>query len=128
MTWAKGLDEVTGRPFVNPEAHYGNDSITIAPGPGGAHNWAPMSFNPTTGLVYIPTSTNSTSNYAVDPNFKVENGKSNTGLLRGGRGGGNAGGNAGAPQAARRNVCLRHLLSGRCRRTGSARRLSRGIR
>lgn len=99
VTWAKGLDEVTGRPFVNPEAHYGSDSITIAPGPGGAHNWAPMSFNPTTGLVYIPTSTNSTSNYAVDPNFKVENGKSNTGLLRGGRGGGNAGGNAGAPQA-----------------------------
>jgi quinohemoprotein ethanol dehydrogenase len=95
VTWAKGLDEVTGRPFVNPEAHYGSDSITIAPGPGGAHNWAPMSYNPTTGLVYIPTSTNSTSNYAVDPNFKVENGKSNTGLLRGGRGGGNAG----APQA-----------------------------
>jgi quinohemoprotein ethanol dehydrogenase len=88
VTWAKGLDEVTGRPFVNPEAHYGSDSITIAPGPGGAHNWAPMSFNPTTGLVYIPTSTNSTSNYAVDPNFKVDNGKSNTGLLRGGRGGG----------------------------------------
>jgi quinohemoprotein ethanol dehydrogenase len=95
VTWAKGLDEVTGRPFVNPEAHYGNDSITISPGPGGAHNWAPMSYNPTTGLVYIPTSTNSTSNYAVDPDFKVENGKSNTGLLRGGRGGGNAG----APQA-----------------------------
>jgi len=91
VTWAKGLDEVTGRPFVNPEAHYGSDSITISPGPGGAHNWAPMSFNPTTGLVYIPTSTNSTSNFAVDPNFKVENGKSNTGLLRGGRGGGNAG-------------------------------------
>jgi len=95
VTWAKGLDEVTGRPFVNPEAHYGNESITIAPGPGGAHNWAPMSYNPTTGLVYIPTSTNSTSNYAVDPNFKVDPGKSNTGLLRGGRGGGNTG----APQA-----------------------------
>ena len=88
VTWAKGLDEVTGRPFVNPEARYGNDSITISPGPGGAHNWAPMSFNPTTGLVYIPTSTNSTSNFAVDPNFTVKAGRSNTGLRPGnGRGG-----------------------------------------
>src|SRR6202035_4767192 len=76
------------RPFVNPEAHYGNESITISPGPGGAHNWAPMSFNPTTGLVYIPTSTNSTSNFAVDPNFTVKPGRSNTGLRPGnGRGG-----------------------------------------
>ena len=98
VTWAKGLDEVTGRPFVNPEAHYGNDSITISPGPGGAHNWAPMSFNPKTGLVYIPTSTNSTSNFAVDPNFTVKPGRSNTGLLPGnGRGGGAA--NAATPQA-----------------------------
>src|SRR6202167_1375418 len=89
VTWAKGLDEVTGRPFVNPEAHYGNESITISPGPGGAHNWAPMSFNPMTGLVYIPTSTNSTSNFAVDPNFTVKPGRSNTGLRPGnGRGGG----------------------------------------
>ena len=24
VTWAKGLDERTGRPFINPEAHYGN--------------------------------------------------------------------------------------------------------
>ena len=24
------------------------------PGPYGAHNWHPMSFNPTTGLVYLP--------------------------------------------------------------------------
>ena len=27
------------------------DSI---PGPFGAHNWHPMSFNPQTGLVYLP--------------------------------------------------------------------------
>lgn len=80
ITWAKGLDEVTGRPIVNPEAHYGNDTITLSPGPGGAHNWAPMSFNPTTGLVYIPTSTTSTMNFALDSNFTVKPGRSNTGL------------------------------------------------
>ena len=67
VTWARGLDERTGRPFVNPEAHYGAETIQISPGPGGAHNWSPMSFNPTTGLVYIPTSMVSSSNFAIDP-------------------------------------------------------------
>ena len=49
VTWAKGIDQKTGRPIVNPEAHYGADPITISPGGGGAHNWSPMSFNPSHG-------------------------------------------------------------------------------
>lgn len=53
VNWAKGFDE-KGRPMVNPEAFYGKDPITIYPTAGGAHNWSPMSFNPNTGLVYIP--------------------------------------------------------------------------
>jgi quinohemoprotein ethanol dehydrogenase len=83
VTWAKGLDERTGRPFVNPEAHYGTEVIQISPGPGGAHNWAPMSFNPSTGLVYIPTSTASSSNYAIDTEFVYKAGQSNIGVRRG---------------------------------------------
>ena len=83
VTWAKGLDERTGRPFINPEAHYGAETIQISPGPGGAHNWAPMSFNPTTGLVYIPTSMVSSSNFAVDPEFNYQSGRSNIGVKRG---------------------------------------------
>jgi quinohemoprotein ethanol dehydrogenase len=83
ITWAKGLDERTGRPFVNPEAHYGTEPIQISPGPGGAHNWAPMSFNPTTGLVYIPTSTVNSSNFAIDTNFTVKPNQSNIGVRRG---------------------------------------------
>jgi quinohemoprotein ethanol dehydrogenase len=79
VTWAKGLDEVTGRPIINPEAHYGEESITLAPGPGGAHNWSPMSFNPNTGLVYIPSNTANTGNYSVAKNFTVIPGRSNTG-------------------------------------------------
>src|SRR5713101_2214730 len=66
VTWAKGLDEATGRPIVNPEAHYGADAITLFPAPGGAHNWSPMSFNPATGLVYIPTTTGSSATFAID--------------------------------------------------------------
>src|SRR6516162_6064592 len=39
VTWAKGLNEETGRPIVNQESYYGKENITLAPGPGGAHNW-----------------------------------------------------------------------------------------
>ncbi len=83
VTWARGLDERTGRPFVNPEAHYGTDPIQISPGPGGAHNWAPMSFNPTTGLVYIPSTQVNSSNFAIDTEFTYQPGKSNLGIRRG---------------------------------------------
>ena len=65
VTWAKGIDQKTGRPIVNPEAWYGKEAIPISPGGGGAHNWSPMSFNPNTGLVYIPTSTANTFTYAA---------------------------------------------------------------
>jgi quinohemoprotein ethanol dehydrogenase len=57
VDWAFGHDE-KGRPIVNPEAFYDDDpvGIEIYPTGGGAHNWSPMSFNPNTGLVYIPAS------------------------------------------------------------------------
>jgi len=53
VNWARGFDR-SGRPLINPEAYYGKDPVTIFPTAGGAHNWSPMSFNPGTGLVYIP--------------------------------------------------------------------------
>ena len=49
-----------------------------------------MSYNPSTGLVYIPTTTTSSGTYTVDPNFTYVSGRSNTGILRGNRGGGGA--------------------------------------
>ncbi len=55
VNWMRGFDE-SGRPMVNKEAVYDKDPITIFPTAGGGHNWSPMAFNPTTGLVYIPTS------------------------------------------------------------------------
>jgi len=55
VNWAKGLND-SGRPLVNPEAYYDTEPLAVYPTGGGAHNWAPMSFNPTTGLVYIPAS------------------------------------------------------------------------
>jgi PQQ-dependent dehydrogenase (methanol/ethanol family) len=69
VTWAKGIDQKTGRPIVNKEAYYGLDAISISPGGGGAHNWSPMAFNPIAGLVYIPTSTSNSWTYQAEPKF-----------------------------------------------------------
>ena len=55
VTWASKVDLATGRPVEVPGARYENGSATVAPGTAGAHSWHAMSYNPGTGLVYIPT-------------------------------------------------------------------------
>ena len=52
VNWATGYD-ANGRPLEVAEAR-GDKPFDSIPGPYGAHNWHPMSFNPQTGLVYIP--------------------------------------------------------------------------
>jgi quinohemoprotein ethanol dehydrogenase len=69
ITWAKGMDMSTGRPIETLQANYGNELTELSPGPGGGHNWHPMSFNPATGLVYIPAQ-QSTFTYTNDPDFQ----------------------------------------------------------
>jgi quinohemoprotein ethanol dehydrogenase len=56
VSWASGVDLKTGRPIENKEARYSDTGkpVDVKPGPLGAHNWQPMAFNSTTGLVYIP--------------------------------------------------------------------------
>ncbi|MCP9630430.1 PQQ-dependent dehydrogenase, methanol/ethanol family [Rhodopseudomonas palustris] len=53
VNWATGYD-ANGRPIENPEARSADKPFDAIPGPYGAHNWHPMSFNPQTGLVYLP--------------------------------------------------------------------------
>jgi quinohemoprotein ethanol dehydrogenase len=53
VNWATGYD-ASGRPIEVPEARSPDKSFDSIPGPFGAHNWHPMSFNPQTGLVYLP--------------------------------------------------------------------------
>jgi quinohemoprotein ethanol dehydrogenase len=55
VSWALKMGE-GGRPVVNPAAYYDQDPISVFPTGGGAHNWSAMSYNPNTGLVYIPAS------------------------------------------------------------------------
>jgi PQQ-dependent dehydrogenase (methanol/ethanol family) len=69
VNWASGVDLKTGRPRVNPEARYGTDAVSITPGPGGGHVWPPWSFNPNTGLVYIPSTIGGGYTFQANPDF-----------------------------------------------------------
>jgi quinohemoprotein ethanol dehydrogenase len=81
ITWAKGLDPKTGRPDVNPDAHFGTTPVIIWPGPGGGHVWQGMSFNPLTNLVYITPGAATSFSYAQAPEFKPELGAYNWGIV-----------------------------------------------
>ena len=88
VTWASGIDQATGRPIETPEARYGmnRQGAWLSPGPTGAHNWRPMSWNPTTGLVYLPVQ-NTLSYYEMVTDFRYTLGQWNTGTtIRGGGG------------------------------------------
>jgi quinohemoprotein ethanol dehydrogenase len=54
VTWATGIDPATGRPMETAEARYPDGPAEVLPGALGAHSWHAMSFNPGTGLVYLP--------------------------------------------------------------------------
>ena len=86
VNWVTGFDKKNnGRPIINPDAYYNQEnSVVIYPGGGGAHNWAPMSYNPNAGLVYLPYSAGSyTFNAAKEPDPKAGGGAH--GLGRGGQ-------------------------------------------
>ena len=53
VNWATGYD-ANGRPIEVADARSPDKPSDTVPGPYGAHNWHPMSFNPNTGLVYLP--------------------------------------------------------------------------
>ena len=83
VTWATGISKETGRPIETVHARYKDFVSTVMPGPGGAHNWHPMSYSPLTGLVYLPTQQGSRFNYVKEPEFEYQPGKWNTGVVLG---------------------------------------------
>ncbi len=86
VTWADGVDMKTGRPIENQSRNWNKSgkSEWILPGPLGGHNWMAMSYNPNTGLVYIPAM-ESPLVYDIDHDFKA------TGRLKYREGGWNTG-------------------------------------
>jgi quinohemoprotein ethanol dehydrogenase len=105
VNWASEIDVRTGRPQIRPEAFYNKGAaVSIAPSAAGAHNWAPMAFNPTTNLMYIPITASGAMSYRLPDTFAYNPAAQNMGVQfgfgppAGGRGGPGAPG--GAPGAA----------------------------
>jgi PQQ-dependent dehydrogenase (methanol/ethanol family) len=80
VTWATGIDPKTGRPIEAPNIHNYVNGVTVWPGAAGGHNWPGMSFNPNTGLVYIPA-LDSSFHYVQAEEFKPELGVFNWGIV-----------------------------------------------
>jgi len=53
VTWATEVDMKTGKPVEVKGSRYESGEILMWPGPLGAHNWQPMSWNPETQLMYF---------------------------------------------------------------------------
>jgi PQQ-dependent dehydrogenase (methanol/ethanol family) len=87
VSWATGLDPKTGRPNVHPDAHYSSQKgVTVYP--LQMHNTAQMSFNPNTGLVYVPIAVENTFSFVAAESYAPTPGFQNFGLnLAGERGG-----------------------------------------
>lgn len=74
-TWTTGLDPKTGRPTVPPTSFYDDKPAMVWPGPGGGHVWQGMSYNPGTGLAYVPGMNDSPFEFVADPKYKYELGE-----------------------------------------------------
>ena len=78
ITWATHVDIATGRPVEVEGARYTEGPFTVYPSYLGGHNWHPMSYNPDTGLVYIPV-LDFPAAYGQPEEFIYRPGISNTG-------------------------------------------------
>src|SRR3984893_2355775 len=102
VSWATGMD-AKAHPIVNPAARYKTTAVNVNPGPSGGHVWPPWSYNPGTGLIYIPGTAGQGSNYSAAETFTPNpteigltgRGQTNMGTAQGrGRGGNQAKGAA----------------------------------
>ena len=77
VSWAKRVDLKTGKPVETKSGQYRDKPAIVKPSMYGGHNWQPMSFNPKTGLVYIPAQ-EAPALYAVDKRWRYTPGQWNT--------------------------------------------------
>ena len=69
VNWASHVDMATGRPALTENANFNEHDRLMYPNPNGDHDWQPISFNPDTGLVYIPA-TDVPWIYSTKPGFR----------------------------------------------------------
>jgi quinohemoprotein ethanol dehydrogenase len=87
VSWARGIDPKTGRPDIHPDALYSDEKgVTVYP--VQMHNTSQMSFNPITGLIYVPIAVENTFSFVAAKTYTATPGSQNFGLnLAGARGG-----------------------------------------
>jgi quinohemoprotein ethanol dehydrogenase len=87
VSWAKGIDPKTGRPDIHPDALYSSKKgVTVYP--VQMHNTSQMSFNPNTGLIYVPIAVENTFSFVAAESYTPTPGNQNFGLNLGGARGG----------------------------------------
>ena len=87
VSWATGIDPKTGRPIVHPDALYSSKKgVTVYP--VQMHNTSQMSFNPNTGLIYVPIAAENTFSFVASESYTPTPGNQNFGLNLGGARGG----------------------------------------
>ena len=77
--WATHIDMETGRPVINQDKDYIKKPEWVLPGSYGGHNWQAMSYDPTLGLVYIPTHEVAAVYVPLKGYYKMKPGTFNTG-------------------------------------------------
>jgi quinohemoprotein ethanol dehydrogenase len=82
VNWASRVDLKTGRPQETGLADFSRAPRLVQPGPNGAHQWQPMSYNPVTGLVYIPVQDIPAVFAPLGETFEYKKGQANQGLNR----------------------------------------------
>ena len=80
ITWATGIDAISGRPIESPTAYDGLNPALVSPDPSGAHGWYPMAFSPRTGLVYVPVREGTTFLHRPDTTWRPAVNKRNEGI------------------------------------------------
>lgn len=79
VNWASHYDLDSGRPVETPGSDYADAPFMVYPVGIGSHNWQPMSFSESTGLVYIPGQ-HIGAELSTEENFKMEEKVWNTGV------------------------------------------------
>jgi hypothetical protein len=87
VSWATGIDPKTGRANIHPDALYSSTKgVTVHP--VQMHNTSQMSFNPNTGLIYVPIAVENTFSFDAAKSYEATPGRQNFGLNLGGARGG----------------------------------------
>jgi len=79
VSWARSIDPKTGRPDIHPDSYYSaTQGTTVAP--LQMHNTSQMSFNPATGLVYVPINITGSYSFQAAETYAPTPGRQNFGL------------------------------------------------